>query len=58
LLDKAIQQAALDGQAEIKVLAGAILEGANKFYPACGFTLTDAIIQHGETMNVYVRKTN
>lgn len=58
LLEKAVERAALDGQAEIKLMAGAILEAANKFYPACGFTLIDTITQHGETMNVYVRKTS
>lgn len=58
LLEKAVHQAAIDGQAEIKVLAGAILEGANKFYPACGFHLADTIEQHGEPLNVYVKKTS
>jgi GNAT superfamily N-acetyltransferase len=54
LLNAALGQARRDGVDAIKVLAGAKLEGANRFYLACGFTTADEIIQHGETLNVYV----
>jgi len=57
LLDCALDQAARDGCPEIKVLAGAHLEGANRFYLACGFVKRAEIIQHGEPLNVYVRST-
>jgi hypothetical protein len=49
------RQARADGQVPLKVLAGARLEAANRFYPACGFTKTAELIQHGEILNVYVR---
>jgi GNAT superfamily N-acetyltransferase len=54
LLEAALEQARRDGVDAIKVLAGAKLEGANRFYPACGFAKADEITQHGETLNVYV----
>jgi len=58
LLERAVQQAARDGCSEIKVLAGARLEGANRFYLACGFAKRAEIMQHGEVLNVYVRSTS
>ena len=30
------------------------LEGANRFYPACGFEKAAEIVQHGEVLNVYI----
>lgn len=56
LLDVAVDQARQDGQPAVKVLAGAALDGANKFYPACGFTKVAEIVQHGDVLNVYVRR--
>jgi GNAT superfamily N-acetyltransferase len=55
LLNEALSQARREGQAQIKVLAGAKLRGANRFYQACGFDLVDGITQHGEILNVYVK---
>ena len=55
LLEQALHQAALDGQREIKVLAGAELGDANRFYEQCGFTVRSQMIQHGKPLNVYVR---
>lgn len=55
LLNEALDQARGEGLAQIKVLAGAKLPGANRFYRACGFDLVDEITQHGETLNVYVK---
>lgn len=55
LLEEAIKQAATDGVPEIKVLAGADLAAANRFYLACGFEKRAEIIQHGHPLNVYVR---
>ncbi len=57
LLEMAVAQAAADGQPEIKVLAGAKLDGANRFYSACGFEKRAEIVQHGEILNVYVKST-
>lgn len=57
LLEKALRAARQDGIETIKVLAGEKLEGANRFYQRCGFTLADQIEQHGEKLNVYVRAT-
>lgn len=54
LLEEALKQARLDDQPEIKVLAGAKLDGANRFYLSCGFNKRTEIVQHGETLNVYV----
>jgi GNAT superfamily N-acetyltransferase len=56
LLHEALELARRDGQCEIKVLAGARLEGANRFYQACGFELAAEISQHGEVLNVYVKR--
>lgn len=56
LLDAAIERATRDGVGAIKVLAGANLESANRFYLACGFEKVDEIVQHGEVLNVYVRR--
>ena len=56
LIERALQLAQRDGQAEIKVLAGAALEGANRFYLKCGFEKRTQIFQHGEPLNVYVRR--
>ena len=58
LLRHALDQARRDGQHEIKVLAGAHLDGANRFYQQCGFENRAQIIQHGEPLNVYVRQTD
>ena len=55
LLGEAMRQAAMDGVAEIKVVASADLVAANRFYVACGFAQRTEIIQHGHTLNVYVR---
>ncbi len=55
LLNRAMEQAMQDGASEIKVLAGADLEGANRFYTSYGFTKSTRIIQHGEALNVYVK---
>jgi len=55
LIGKAINQARKDGEEAIKVLAGSKLEGANRFYQACGFEKHDEIVQHGGILNVYVR---
>lgn len=55
LLEEALHQAANDGVAEIKVVAGAQLEAANRFYTACGFERRGQIVQHGHALNVYVR---
>lgn len=54
LLDAVLARAREDGEPRIKVLAGAALEGANRFYLACGFTKVAELIQHGEPLNVYV----
>jgi len=54
LLEEAIRQAARDGATEIKVVAGADLVAANRFYVACGFAQRAEIVQHGHTLNVYV----
>ena len=55
LLDKAIEQATKDGEPTIKVLAGAKLDAANRFYTSYGFQKLTEIIQHGEPLNVYVK---
>ncbi len=55
LLEEAIRQAAGDGEAEVKVLVGTNLAAANRFYIACGFEKRAEIIQHGHTLNAYVR---
>jgi len=55
LVEAALRQAREDGQGQLKVLAGAGLEEANRFYPACRFEKVAEIIQHGEPLNVYVR---
>lgn len=57
LVELAVAQARADGETVLKVLAGAALDAANRFYPACGFTLHGQITQHGEPLNVYVRPT-
>lgn len=57
LLEQAMKQAATDGVPEIKVLAGADLLAANRFYIACGFEKRAQIIQHGHPLNVYVRSS-
>ncbi len=54
LIEAAVEQARRDGQAQLKVLAGARLHEANRFYPACGFRLLTQLMQHGEPLNVYV----
>jgi ribosomal protein S18 acetylase RimI-like enzyme len=56
LLHEVIELARREGQPAIKVLAGAKLEGANRFYRAGGFDLATQIIQHGEPLNVYVKQ--
>ena len=56
LLDAALVRARADQITAIKVLAGAKLDSANRFYPACGFQKADEIVQHGEVLNVYVRE--
>lgn len=56
LLEMATKQATADGEAEIKVLAGAALAGANKFYIKCGFDKRCEIQQHGHAMNAYVKR--
>lgn len=58
LLEHALQLARRDGQAEIKVLAGASLEGANRFYLKCGFEKRMQIVQHGQPLNVFVRRVD
>ncbi len=55
LLEAVYERARADGETKIKVLAGAKLDGANRFYQACGFTKVAELTQHGETLNVYVR---
>ena len=55
LLEATLARAANDGVSEIKVLAGAALEGANRFYLSCGFEKKAQITQHGEPLNVYVK---
>lgn len=55
LLHRVLEVARRDGQREVKVLAGAKLEGANRFYRACGFNLAAEIVQHGEVLRVYVK---
>jgi GNAT superfamily N-acetyltransferase len=57
LLERAVEQARLDGQEQIKVLAGVVLVVANRFYQACGFEKIDELSQHGGTLNVYARRT-
>ena len=57
LLERAVAQARQDGQEQIKVLAGTVLEVANRFYQACGFVKIDELAQHGGTLNVYARST-
>lgn len=42
------------GVDQVKVLAGAALPGANRFYPACGFHKVAELTQHCESLNVYV----
>jgi len=56
LLHEVVGLARREGQPAIKVLAGAKLEAANRFYRACGFDLATEIIQHGEALNVYVKR--
>jgi ribosomal protein S18 acetylase RimI-like enzyme len=56
LLDELYGAARAAGVDEVKVLAGARLEGANRFYAQCGFVRCAEIIQHGEPLNVYVRR--
>lgn len=56
LVEHACAAARMDGQRELKVLAGDRLEGANRFYFACGFEHRCQIVQHGELLNVYVMK--
>jgi GNAT superfamily N-acetyltransferase len=55
LLDEALRGARRDGQRQIKVLAGAKLNQANRFYESCGFHKAAELEQHGEPLNVYVR---
>jgi ribosomal protein S18 acetylase RimI-like enzyme len=57
LVEQALARARQDGQAQLKVLAGADLDAANRFYPACGFRKTAEIIQHGHVLNVYIATT-
>jgi ribosomal protein S18 acetylase RimI-like enzyme len=54
LVREVLQAARRDGLPHVKVLAGAKLEQANRFYQRCGFRQADEIVQHGETLNVYV----
>ena len=56
LLEAALEQARQDGEPQIKVLAGAALDGANRFYQSCGFACTTQLVQHGHPLNVYVRE--
>ncbi len=55
LLNAALQRARTDGESAIKVLAGAELEDANRFYQRCGFHRAAELIQHGKILNVYMR---
>jgi len=55
LLEEAVEWVRQEGQSAIKVVAGARLEGANRFYIACGFEKVAEIVQHGEILNVYVK---
>jgi ribosomal protein S18 acetylase RimI-like enzyme len=54
LVAHAAARAKADGQRQLKVLAGARLEAANRFYQACGFAKAGEIVQHGEVLNVYI----
>ncbi|HNO78729.1 MAG TPA: GNAT family N-acetyltransferase [Phycisphaerae bacterium] len=54
LIGYALDRAQEDGETHIKVLAGHKLEGANRFYKACGFQKQLELIQHGEPLNVFV----
>jgi ribosomal protein S18 acetylase RimI-like enzyme len=55
LLQEALSQAKADGETEIKVVAGASLAGANRFYLGCGFQKRCEIEQHGHALNVYTK---
>ncbi|MBU0618534.1 MAG: GNAT family N-acetyltransferase [Planctomycetes bacterium] len=55
LLDAALRWARQDGERQIKVLAGAKLDQANRFYQSGGFRKAAELEQHGEVLNVYVR---
>ena len=57
LVERAVAHAKEDGQPQLKVLAGARLEAANRFYVACGFEKAAELIQHGEVLNVYIKST-
>lgn len=57
LLERAVEQARMDGEPQIKVLAGVVLDTANRFYLACGFEKIDELSQHGGTLNVYAKRT-
>ncbi len=54
LIERAVERAERDGQRQLKVLAGAKLQEANQFYPACGFRKYCELMQHGEPLNVYM----
>ncbi len=56
LLETAVSQATADGETEVKVLAGAALAGANRFYLGFGFEKRCEIQQHGHALNAYVKR--
>jgi len=56
LLETAVSKATDDGETEVKVLAGAALAGANKFYLGFGFEKRCEIKQHNHALNVYVKR--
>ena len=53
LLQRALQECAHRGIQEIKVLVGADMEPANRWYVNCGFKLQGQIENHGNISNVY-----
>jgi GNAT superfamily N-acetyltransferase len=55
LVDAVLRWTRQHGEKQIKVLAGARLDQANRFYHASGFRKVAELEQHGEILNVYVR---
>lgn len=56
LVEAAVDRARADSEQQLKVLAGAKLEAANRFYQRCGFECVTTLVQHGEPLNVYSRR--
>lgn len=56
LMEEVLAQATGDGEAEIKVVAGADLARANRFYISCGFDKCCEIEQHGHVLHAYVKR--